>query len=121
MNPKFDDAYISVGNYLLPRWQGSAEEFTEFAEKSANDNKALGNMLYARIASVGLLTEGDKFRQVYPRLEWERIRSGLLEIDKHYPIDAHVSLLARFAGSFATRAPRATRNGDSQTAWTPMS
>jgi hypothetical protein len=101
MNPKYDAAYIAMANYLLPRWQGSVEEFTEFAEKSANDNKALGNMVYARIASVGLLTEGDKFPSVYPDLKWERIRSGLLEIDKYYPDSTRTyHLLARFAWVF---------------------
>lgn len=101
MNPKFDDAYIAMANYLLPRWQGSSEEFTAFAEKSANENKALGNMVYARIASVGLLTEGDKFPTVYPDLQWERVRSGLLEIDKYYPDSTRsYHLLARFAWVF---------------------
>jgi len=101
MNPRYDNAYISMANYLLPRWQGSREEFTEFAAKAANDNKALGNMVYARIASVGLLTEGDKFPSVYPDLHWERIRSGLLEIDKNYPDSTRTyHLLARFAWVF---------------------
>jgi hypothetical protein len=101
MNPKFDDAYIAMANYLLPRWQGSPEEFTELAERAAKDNKALGNMVYARIATVGLLTEGDKLSSVYPNLQWERIRSGLLEIDKHYPDSTRTyHLLARFAWVF---------------------
>jgi len=99
--PKFDDAYVSMANYLLPRWQGSPEEFTDFAEKSANDNKALGNVVYARIAAVGLLADGDKLPQVYPDLEWERIRKGLLEIDKQFPDSTRTHhLLARFAWVF---------------------
>jgi hypothetical protein len=101
MNPKFDDAYVAMANYLLPRWQGSVGEFTAFAEKAAIDNKALGNMVYARIASVGLLTEGDKFPSVYPSLKWEQIRSGLLEMDKYYPDSTRMyHLLARFAWVF---------------------
>jgi hypothetical protein len=105
MNPNYDSVYISMANYLLPRWLGSPEEFVAFAEKSSDENKALGNIVYARIATVALLTEGNDLRKTFPGLQWERIQSGLREIDKRYPDSARTyHLLGHFARVFEDHA-----------------
>lgn len=104
VNPGYDSAYVSMANYLLPRWHGSAESLTAFAEESAESNEGLGDVVYARIATVALLLHGSRMPRDFPDLDWDRIRSGLLEIDRRYPDSARTfNLLARFATVFGDR------------------
>ena len=105
INPKYDAVYIPMANSLVPRWLGSSDAFVDFAEQAADDNRALGNIVYARIATVGLLIEGDKYRATYPRLSWDRILDGLRQIEKRYPDSTRTAhLLARFAYVYEDRA-----------------
>jgi Domain of unknown function (DUF4034) len=105
INPNFDAVYITMANALVSRWLGSADAFVDFAEQSSDENKALGNIVYARIATVALLIDKDKLRETYPRLQWERIENGLRQIDKRYPDSARTfHLLARFACLYGDRA-----------------
>lgn len=103
INPNYDAVYIQMANFLLPRWRGSPEDFTEFAKRASDANEKLGNIVYARIATVGLLIEDD-FRSTYPDFEWKRILAGLDEIDRRYPDSNRTyHLMARFALAYKDR------------------
>lgn len=105
INPKYDAVYIPMANSLVPRWSGSADALVDFAEKAADDNKALGNIVYAKIASVALLIDRDEYRATYPRLSWERILDGYRQTEKLYPGSTRTfHMLARFAYVYEDRA-----------------
>jgi hypothetical protein len=105
INPKYDAVYIDMAYALTPRWRGSPDVFVDFAEKASDENRALGNIVYARIATVALGMEWDKLRETYPRLSWDRIQDGLRQIDKRYPDSTRTfHLLAHFAYLFEDRA-----------------
>ena len=105
MNPGYDSAYITLANTLDPHRRRSSEELVAFAEKAADGNKALGDIAYARIASVGLLKESSHYRETFPGLKWERIQSGLREIDRRFPDSARTyHLLALFARVYEDHA-----------------
>ena len=105
INRKYDSIYIPIANSLLPRWLGSPDAFVDFAEKASDDNKALGNIVYARVATVALMIDGDNLRETYPRLSWDRIQDGFRQIDKLYPDSTRTfQLLARFAYLYQDRA-----------------
>jgi hypothetical protein len=102
LNPNYDGAYAVMADYLLPRWHGSPEAVVEFASAASDQSQTLGNMVYARVAAVALLADGRQdgsaVRRMYPRLDWGRIRAGLLELDRRYPDSARTyHLLAHFA------------------------
>jgi hypothetical protein len=105
INPRYDAVYVPMANSLVPRWLGSSDAFVDFAEQAADDNKALGNIVYARIATVALLIDLDKYRATYPRFSWDRIQDGFRQIEKRYPGSTRTShLLARFAYVYEDRA-----------------
>jgi len=105
INPKYDAVYIPMANSLVPRWLGSSDAFVDFAEQAADDNKALGNIVYARIATVALLIDLDKYRATYPRFSWDRILDGFRQTEKRYPGSTRTShMLARFAYVYEDRA-----------------
>lgn len=102
LNPNYDGAYAAMAGYLLPRWHGSPDAFVEFAGAASDRSQTLGNIVYARVATVALLVDGRQdgsaVRRTYPRLDWGRIRAGLLELDRRYPDSAQTyHLLAHFA------------------------
>ncbi len=102
LNPSYDVAYAAMANYLLPRWHGSPGAFVEFAGAASDQSQTLGNIVYASVATVALRADGRQdssaVRRMYPRLDWGRIRAGLLELDRRYPDSARTyHLLAHFA------------------------
>jgi tetratricopeptide (TPR) repeat protein len=104
INPGYDAVVITMANTLLPRWLGNADAFVDFAEWVADENPALGNIGYVRIATVALMIDGDKLRETYPRMSWDRIQDGLRQIDKKHPDSSRTfHLLARFAYVFEDR------------------
>jgi hypothetical protein len=109
IDPSYDDLYVAMANYLLPRWHGSVDAFTRFAARSADESRAyLGDIAYVRIATVALLAEGDGMPQLYPGLSWERIKRGLADLDQRFPNAARTRYLrAKFACAYQDR-PTAT-------------
>jgi hypothetical protein len=105
VNPKYDAVYIAMATFLVPRWRGSPDAFVDFAEKASDANKDLGNIVYSRIAVVALGVDGDKIREIYPRLSWDRIENGLRQMNRRYPDSTRTyHLLARFAYLYGDRA-----------------
>ena len=104
INPTYDGIYSTMANYLLPQWNGSADELVEFGEKAADGNEAVGDIAYVRVATVALMSAQDKLRSDFPRLSWNRIRTGLKKIEDKYPGSSRTSyLLARFAEVYGDR------------------
>lgn len=102
IDPSYDDLYVAMANYLLPRWYGSVDELTRFAAHAADESRQyLGEIAYVRIATVALLTEGNALPERYPGLSWERIQRGLADLDQRFPNSARtVHLRARFACAY---------------------
>jgi len=118
INPKFDAVFIPIANTLVPRWLGNPDAFVDFAEKASDDNKALGNIAYARIATVAMMIDGEDLRATYPRLSWDRIQDGLRQIDKRYPGSTRTfHLLARFASLYGDRAVAREAFAKLKTGW----
>jgi hypothetical protein len=108
LKPEYDSAYVEMANYLLPKWQGDPDAFTAFATAAADGNRALGDVVYTRVATVALVSDGRKdgsaVRRTYPRLDWGRIKAGLLELDRRFPDSVRTyHLLARFARVYEDR------------------
>lgn len=105
LNPRYESIYVSMANYLLPRWNGTAEEFVQFAEQAADSHPDLGDLLYLRIATVALLQSRKSLTVEMPGLDWARIRSGLAEAERRYPGSMRTQhLLALFGVSYKDRA-----------------
>jgi hypothetical protein len=109
LDPGFDHAYISVANYLRPRWHGSAEELHEFALRATEQSRpAMGPIMYARIAIVVALQERSRIATDYP-FEYKRLKEAFHELDHRYPNSGRtVNFYAWFAltyGDTATARP----------------
>lgn len=85
IDPAFDQAYVGVANYLLPRWHGSARELHDFALSATEQSRrAMGSATYARIAIVVALKEGSKIVTGYP-FEYKRLKEAFQDLDARYP------------------------------------
>ena len=109
IDPAFDQAYIMVANYLLPRWHGSARELHDFALRATEQSRpAMGSATYARIAIVVALVERSKIVTAYP-FEYKRIKEAFQDLDGRYPNSGRtINFYAWFAlvyGDLATARP----------------
>ncbi len=102
IDPAFDQGYIAMAEYLLPRWHGSAAELHDFALKSIQ----LTNepVMYARIAIYVSVTEGPDMVQEYP-FQYKMLKNALKTLNHRYPDSAMlVNLAAWFAYHYGDTA-----------------
>lgn len=118
LDPGFDHLYVVMARHLMPRWNGTSEDFEAFASRASHRTKdKLGDVLYARVAAEGLLLySGGDFLQLSPKIPWERLRSAFRDLDKAFPnssfnVDAFCALAVRY-GDVATARSLFARIGD---------
>jgi hypothetical protein len=109
VDPTFDQGYIAVANYLLPRWHGSPEELGRLARRAMEESgSALGPVAYVRVATVPALTERGKIVKEYP-FDYKVIKSGFQDLDGRYPNSSRtINFYAWFSltyGDIATARP----------------
>lgn len=86
IDPTYESIYIAMANVLLPRWGGSEKELHDFAVwASDSTKKALGDIIYVRLAYVARLTSGDRLKTRY-NFSWERINRGFLDLHERFPL-----------------------------------
>ena len=104
----FDQLYVEMANYLLPRWFGSGPELHDFALRAAELSKQeLGDIMYARVAMTAMLVERQDFRTVY-LFQWPRLKAALEELNTRYPASRRtLNFLCWFAWHYDDRATAA--------------
>jgi hypothetical protein len=104
--PDFYPLYIFAGNFLMPKWYGSWEEFEKFSSHAADTDKS-HDILYVRMywhVINDIAYNGTIFSQT--KVSWPRLRSGFNALLKAYPestrnLNAFASLACE-AGDGAT-------------------
>lgn len=102
IDPVFDQGYVAMAEYLLPRWHGSAMELHEFAMKSIQWTNE--PVMYARIAIFVSVTEGPGMVTKYP-FQYKLMKNAFEILNRRYPDSAMiVNLSAWFAFYYADKA-----------------
>lgn len=89
--------YFAAVEYLLPHWQGSAEEVEQFAQQAVARTRAQeGESLYARIYWAASQGFGNDllFRS---STVWPRMKAGFEDVIARYPDVWNVNNYARFS------------------------
>jgi hypothetical protein len=101
IDPAFDQAYVAVAHYLLPRWHGSARELHDFALRVTEESRhTTGSAAYARVAIVVALVEHSKIVTEYP-FDYQRLKKAFQELDNRYPNSGRtINFFAWFAFTY---------------------
>jgi hypothetical protein len=97
--PYYYDLYFEAIDYFSPRWQGDAEKievFANYAVSLTQENEGMG--LYARVYwSVGRSQYRDNSLFIRSRVDWEKMKEGILDVTAVYPDDWNIQNFAYFA------------------------
>lgn len=96
--PAQHDIYFEIAGKLMPRWGGSWEAISAFADEAVARTKATeGRALYGRIYWVVHEISDDPGFFQRPQVQWPKIRAGFEDIIKRYPSPMNLNYYTRMA------------------------
>ncbi len=85
IDPAYEPLFLDAAQYLLPRWHGSPEEFHRFAQQAVERTRSrLGTSVYARLAMLVAVAEGEGIREMYP-FDWPQLKQAFSDLRSRYP------------------------------------
>ncbi len=97
-HPGYYQLYFAAIEYLAPKWHGNALMIEDFAqEMTARTRDVEGESLYARIYWYVAQTQYDDrlFQSSY--VEWDQMRTGMMDVLARYPDQWNIQNFAYFA------------------------
>jgi hypothetical protein len=86
IDPLYDDLYLHMAHYLLPKWNGKPGDVEKLAESArATRPGKEGAILSARVAAEVLMDEGTQRYLAGYHFLWDDVRPGLQALIETYP------------------------------------
>ncbi|MFD1296702.1 hypothetical protein ACFQ4Q_08640 [Lysobacter gummosus] len=96
--PTYYEMYFSMLEYLLPKWNGSAEQIEHFASEAvARTQQSEGHGMYARIYWYASQTQFRDKLFLETEANWARMREGFDDVIARYPDQWNLQNYASFA------------------------
>jgi hypothetical protein len=89
IDPSYYELYADMANYLLPRWSGNVGDLEAFADQVLKERgHPSGDIAYIRIAGMAAWMERGAVRKQSPGLSWQKLKAGLVELNRAFPNSA---------------------------------